>query len=77
MLNVEKNVKFHSNQIQADRFIAENVTQKNARQDHHHQDDIELVTLCIKFPIIHYFFHVILFCLVVSMVFLQTKAKYH
>lgn len=32
-LNVEKNVKFHSNQIQTDLYIAENVMQVNDLQE--------------------------------------------
>jgi len=53
VLNVEKNVKFHSNPTRAGQFIAGNVTPKNDLQDH--QDDISY-SPTIKFPIIHYFF---------------------
>jgi hypothetical protein len=34
VLNVAKNVKFHSNLIQTGQFTAENATRKNAQQDH-------------------------------------------
>jgi hypothetical protein len=60
-LNAEKNVKFHSNLTQADQFIAENATQKNARQDHRHQDDIKLTHLALNFQNYSLFFYVFCF----------------
>ena len=44
------------------------------RPDHHHQDDIRAKLLTLSFQLIHIFFYVILFCLVVTSGFSANKS---